>query len=120
MPSSAALKKIRPIQLVAVIFFTVSGGPYGLEPLLAYAGNHAALIILLITPLLWDVPAIFTVIELNSMMPVTGGYYQMGKIRAGHPLGFLRRLVDLDITPLLIWLYTPCCLLPTPPSFSRG
>ncbi|XHR94426.1 hypothetical protein ACFJIV_29815 [Mucilaginibacter sp. UC70_90] len=88
MPSATSLKKIRPIQLVAVIFFTVSGGPYGLEPLLSYAGDHGALIILLITPLMWDVPAIFTVLELNSMMPITGGYYKMGKICPRHPLGF--------------------------------
>jgi hypothetical protein len=63
MPSPASLRKIRPIQLIAVVFFTVSGGPYGLEPLLTYAGEHGALLILLVTPLLWDVPAIFTVLN---------------------------------------------------------
>src|SRR5260370_40498974 len=88
MPSTAILKKIRPVQLIAVIFFTVSGGPYGLEPLLAYAGEHGALLILLITPLLWDVPAIFTVLELNSMMPVTGGYYKWVKKALGTRWGF--------------------------------
>ena len=60
------------MQLAAIVFFTVSGGPYGLEPLLGYAGTHGALLLLLITPLLWDVPAILTVLELNGMMPVTG------------------------------------------------
>src|SRR3984957_19800377 len=87
MPSSATLKKIRPLQLVAVIFFTVSGGPYGLEPLISYAGQHAAILILLITPVLWDLPAIFTVLELNSMMPVTGGYYQWVKRTLGKRWG---------------------------------
>ena len=88
MPSPAALKKIRPIQLIAVIFFTVSGGPYGLEPLLSYAGDHGALLILMLTPLFWDVPAIFTVLELNSMMPVTGGYYKWVKYSLGTRWGF--------------------------------
>ena len=106
------MKKIRPIQLVAIIFFTVSGGPYGLEPLLTYAGQHGAILLLLITPLLWDVPAIYTVLELNSMMPVTGGYYKWVKYALGNRLGFyegwwtwLYTFVDLAIYPVLFVIY---------------
>jgi len=106
------LKKIRPIQLVAVIFFTVSGGPYGLEPLLTYAGQHGAILLLLLTPLLWDVPAIYTVLELNSMMPVTGGYYKWVKYALGNRWGFyegwwtwLYTFVDLAIYPMLFVIY---------------
>lgn len=112
MPSAATLKKIRPIQLIAVIFFTVSGGPYGLEQLLGYAGDHAALPVLLITPLLWDVPAIFTVLELNSMMPVTGGYYKWVRYALGTHWGFIEgwwtwlyTFIDLAIYPGLFVLY---------------
>ncbi|MEO6632153.1 MAG: hypothetical protein ABIN13_10540, partial [Mucilaginibacter sp.] len=83
MPAALPLKKIRIIQLVAVIFFTVSGGPYGLEPLLTHVGEHGALLLLIITPILWDVPAILTVLELNSMMPITGGYYKWVKYALG-------------------------------------
>ncbi len=106
------MKKIRPVQLVAVIFFTVSGGPYGLEPLLTYAGQHGAITLLLITPLLWDVPAIYTVLELNSMMPVTGGYYKWVKHALGTRWGFyegwwtwLYTFVDLAIYPVLFVQY---------------
>ena len=106
------MKKIRPVQLIAVIFFTVSGGPYGLEPLLTYAGQHGALLLLLITPLLWDVPAIYTVLELNSMMPVTGGYYKWVKYALGTRWGFyegwwtwLYTFVDLAIYPVLFVQY---------------
>jgi len=112
MPSPAYLKKIRPVQLIAIVFFTVSGGPYGLEPLLTYAGEHAALMVLLITPLLWDVPAIFTVLELNAMMPVTGGYYKWVKHALGAKWGFyegwwtwLYTFVDLAIYPVLFVTY---------------
>src|SRR6478752_7428824 len=101
-------KKLRILPLAAVIFFTVSGGPYGLEPLLGYAGRNGALLLLLITPLLWDVPAILTVLELNSMMPVTGGYYQWVKKTLGLRFGFyegwwtwLYTFVDLAIYPVL-------------------
>ena len=100
------------MQLAAIIFFTVSGGPYGLEPLLGYAGRHGALLLLLITPLLWDIPAILTVLELNSMMPVTGGYYQWVKKTLGLRFGFyegwwtwLYTFVDLAIYPVLFVSY---------------
>src|SRR5476649_114211 len=112
MPSQPIIRKIRPIQLIAVIFFTVSGGPYGLEPLLTYAGEHGALLLLLITPLLWDVPAIFTVLELNSMMPVTGGYYKWVKHALGDRFGFyegwwtwIYSFVDLAIYPVMFTEY---------------
>lgn len=112
MPSASTIKKIRPVQLVAVIFFTVSGGPYGLEPLLTYAGQHGALLLLMLTPLAWDVPAIFTVLELNSMMPVEGGYYCWVKHALGTRMGFyegwwtwLYTFVDLAIYPVLFVQY---------------
>jgi amino acid transporter len=112
MPSASAIKKIRPLQLVAVIFFTVSGGPYGLEPLLTYAGQHGALLLLILTPLVWDIPAIFTVLELNSMMPIEGGYYRWVKHALGTRIGFyegwwtwLYTFVDLAIYPVLFVQY---------------
>ncbi|MBD1394117.1 APC family permease [Mucilaginibacter glaciei] len=108
MPLPSLNRKIKPYQLVALVFFTVSGGPYGLEPLLTYAGEHAAILVLLITPLLWDVPAIFTVLELNSMMPVTGGYYEWVRHALGTRWGFyegwwtwLYTFIDLAIYPVL-------------------
>lgn len=105
-------KKIRTLQLAAVVFLTVSGGPYGLEPLLAYAGQHTAFLLLLIVPLLWDVPTIFVVLELNSMMPVTGGYYHWVKRALGSRAAFyegwwtwLYTFVDLAIYPVLFMHY---------------
>jgi amino acid transporter len=112
MPQPVFTRKIKPFQLIALVFFTVSGGPYGLEPLLDYAGEHAAFLVLLITPLLWDVPAILTVIELNSMMPVTGGYYKWVKHALGTRFGFyegwwtwIYTFVDLAIYPVLFVTY---------------
>ena len=83
-----------------------------MEPLLTYAGEHGALMVLLITPLLWDVPAIFTVLELNAMMPITGGYYKWVKYALGIKWGFyegwwtwLYTFVDLAIYPVLFVQY---------------
>jgi len=112
MPASPAIKKIRILPLIAVIFFTVSGGPYGLEPLLRFAGDHGALLLLMLTPMLWDLPAIFTVLELNSMMPVEGGYYKWVKHALGTRWGFyegwwtwLYTFIDLAIYPVLFVQY---------------
>ena len=107
-----AKKQLRLFQLVAVIFLTVSGGPYGLEPLLTYAGANGAFLLLIITPILWDVPSILTVLELNSMMPVTGGYYQWVKKALSLRFAFyegwwtwLYTFVDLAIYPVLFVEY---------------
>ncbi|HEV8506895.1 MAG TPA: APC family permease [Chitinophagaceae bacterium] len=105
-------KRLRILPLAAVIFLTVSGGPYGLEPLLSYGGKHGALLILMLTPLLWDIPTIFIVMELNSMMPVTGGYYQWVKRALGIRWAWyegwwtwLYTFVDLAIYPVLFVQY---------------
>jgi len=109
MPSK---KKLRVLQLAAVIFLTVSGGPYGLEPLLSYAGKNGALLLLIFTPIIWDIPTICAVLELNSMMPVTGGYYQWVKRALGLRFAFyegwwtwLYTFVDLAIYPVLFVEY---------------
>jgi len=74
--STSSKRFLKPFALVAVIFLTVSGGSYGLEPLLQFVGSNGALLLLITVPLLWDLPTIFMVLELNSMMPVEGGYYK--------------------------------------------
>ncbi|UAY52004.1 APC family permease [Ferruginibacter albus] len=111
VPTSIS-KKLKPIHLAAIIFLTVSGGPYGIEPLLYFAGNHAALLLLILVPLLWDIPTIFTVLELNSMMPVNGGYYQWVKRAMGKRFAlyegwwtWLYTFVDLAIYPVLFVEY---------------
>ncbi|HLY68951.1 MAG TPA: APC family permease [Puia sp.] len=109
-PSSP--NRLKVLQLAAVIFFTVSGGPYGIEPLFTYAGEHAALLLLMIAPLLWDLPTILTVLELNGMMPVNGGYYQWVKRALGLRWAFFEgywtwmyTFVDLAIYPVLFVEY---------------
>jgi len=104
--------RLKILPLAAVIFLTVSGGPYGLEPLLIYGGRHGALLLLLLTPLFWDVPTILMVMEMNSMMPVSGGYYQWVKKALGIRWAWyegwwtwLYTFVDLAIYPVLFVEY---------------
>ncbi len=97
--------KLGLVPLAAVIFFTVSGGPYGIEPLLGYAGEWA-IPLLIVVPFLWDIPCILTVLELNAFMPVEGGYYEWVKRGIGERWAFyegwwtwLYTFVDLAIYP---------------------
>src|SRR5215813_8700361 len=112
MLRTTARRRLKIVPLAAVIFLTVSGGPYGLEPLIANAGKDSALLLLLVTPLLWDLPTILMVMEMNSMMPVAGGYYQWVKRAMGIRWAWyegwwtwLYTFVDLAIYPVLFVKY---------------
>ncbi len=111
LPPSKKSGKLALLPLAAVIFFTVSGGPYGIEPLIGYAGSWA-IPLLFIIPLLWDIPCILAMLELNSMMPVEGGYYQWVKRGLGLRWAFyegwwtwLYTFVDLAIYPVFFVEY---------------
>src|SRR5206468_1249240 len=62
--------------LVAVMFFTVSGGTFGLEGLVGSVGPGVAVLLLVATPLVYSIPETLLIGELASMLPVEGGYYQ--------------------------------------------
>src|SRR5690348_18185120 len=61
------------------MYFTVSGGPFGLEGLVGAVGPGLALLLLCATPLLYSVPETLLIGELASMLPSEGGYYQWVK-----------------------------------------
>lgn len=89
-----------------------------MEPLLGFGGHNGALLILLGTPLLWDIPTMLAVMELNAMMPVGGGYYQWVKRGLGLRWAFyegwwtwLYTFADLAIYPVLFVQYA-CWFIP--------
>ena len=47
--------------LVAATFFMVSGGTYGTEDIVHGAGYGKAILILLLTPILWSLPTAFMI-----------------------------------------------------------
>src|ERR1700688_4052752 len=68
-------RKLTLLPLIAATYFMVAGGPYGLEDLIGKTGYSAALVILVLTPLLWSVPTAMMVSELASAIPDEGGFY---------------------------------------------
>jgi amino acid transporter len=63
------------LPMIAATYFMVAGGPYGLEDIVRKTGYRATLLILLVTPLLWSIPAAMMVSELATAIPEEGGFY---------------------------------------------
>ncbi len=113
--------------LIALTFFCVAGGAYGLEDAVGAAGPMAVLLGIVILPWLWSLPTAMMTAELSTAMPEDGGYvvwverafgkfwgFQEGWIswlcsfadNALYPVMFVDYLAYLrgDMTPLERWL----------------
>jgi amino acid transporter len=94
--------------IAGIIFFSVSGGPYGLEDTIGESGPGMGLLLILIVPLIWSLPTALMVAELATAMPVQGGYYYWTKTALGRFWGFTQgwwmwvtSWVDLALYPVL-------------------
>ena len=104
--------KAKLLTLISIIFFSVSGGPYGLEDIVASVGPFTTLLLILILPLVWTVPEVMIVAELSSTYPVQGGYYRWVEMGLGKFWGFMEgwwsllySLIDLSLYPILFTMY---------------
>lgn len=61
--------------LTALIYFTVCGGAYGLEPVVSAVGPGWAVVLILVTPVVYSVPIALMAAELVALLPDEGGYY---------------------------------------------
>ena len=117
LPAQLRRRQLGLLSLVMVTFFIVSGGPFGLEELVSASGPGLALLLLVVTPLIWAVPTALAVAELSSMMPVEGGYYAWVKRALGPFWGFqegwwswVQSFVDMAIYPVLFATYLSALL----------
>jgi amino acid transporter len=62
------------LPLAAIVFFNVSGGPYGIEDAVSSFGPGLVLLLLAVTPLVWSLPVSLAMAELAAAMPDEGGY----------------------------------------------
>ncbi|KAL3347276.1 hypothetical protein AABB24_021118, partial [Solanum stoloniferum] len=62
-------KKLALIPLIFIIFFEVSGGPYGAEAAIGAAGPLLAVLGFLIFPFIWSVPEALVTAELATTFP---------------------------------------------------
>jgi amino acid transporter len=105
-------EKITLWPFVASIYLMVAGGPFGLEDTVSQMGYRGAILILLITPLVWAMPAGLMVAELASAIPEEGGYYVWARRAMGDFGGFLEAwltlvgsIFDMAIYPTLFVSY---------------
>ena len=105
-------REITLLPLFGMIYFTVCGGAFGSEAIVGWSGPGMALILLVITPLLFSIPNMLMVREMSSMMPAEGGYYHWVKQGLGPFWGFLTgwmnlvvSWVDVSIYPVLATYY---------------
>ncbi len=74
--------------VVALTFFCVAGGAYGLEDTVGAAGPGLALLGILLVPWLWSLPTALMAAELAAAMPEDGGYVVWVKRAFGRWWGF--------------------------------
>jgi len=98
--------------LVIATFFMVSGGTYGTEDIVHGAGYGRAILILLLTPVLWSLPTAFMIGELSSALPKEGGFYAWVRRAMGDCWGFqeawlslMASVFDMAIYPTLFVVY---------------
>ena len=102
---------MRLLPLVAATYFMVSGGPYGIEDILA-AGYRNGLIILVLLPLVWSLPTALMIGELASALPEEGGFYVWVRRALGPFWGYQEAwlsltasIFDMAIYPTMFVLY---------------
>jgi len=90
----------------------VSGGTYGTEDIVHGAGYGRAILILILTPILWSLPTAFMIGELSSALPHEGGYYAWVRRAMGNFWGFqeawlslVASIFDMAIYPTLFVVY---------------
>jgi amino acid transporter len=87
-------RQLRTWPLIALIYFSVSGGPYGLETAVSSSGPGMTMILLVAVPLLFSVPCALMNAELGSALPLEGGYYAWVKIGLGAFWGFMEGMLS--------------------------
>jgi len=105
-------RELGVLPLAAIVFFNVSGGPYGIEDTVPTFGPGLTLLLLVLTPLLWSLPVSLAMSELASAMPDEGGYVTWTARAFGPFWGFqvgwwswLDSFVDVAVYPTLFVAY---------------
>lgn len=116
-------RELSLLPLTAVIFFNVSGGPYGIEDAVSSFGPGLTLLLLILTPLVWSLPVALAMAELSSALPDEGGYVTWVKRAFGSFWAFqvgwwswVNSFVDVALYPVLFvdylsrWLPNPTAM----------
>lgn len=111
-PRSSDFKKVSLLPLIFLIFYEVSGGPFGVEDSVQAAGPLLALLGFLFFPIIWSVPEALITAEMGTMFPENGGYVVWVSSALGPYWGFqqgwmkwLSGVIDNALYPVLFLDY---------------
>ncbi|KAJ6795728.1 putative disease resistance proteinisoform X3 [Iris pallida] len=111
-PRVDRLHKVSIIPLVFLIFYEVSGGPFGIEDSVQAAGPLLAVLGFLVFPFIWSIPEALITAELGTMFPENGGYVVWVSSALGPFWGFqqgwmkwLSGVIDNALYPVLFLDY---------------
>lgn len=110
------------LTLVILIFYNVSGGPFGSEETVAVAGPLLAIVGFIVFPLIWSVPEALVTAELATAFPDDAGYVTWVTAAFGHFWGFQEGVLswicgsmDSAIYPALFVNYLAYVVCPVEP-----
>ncbi|KAH0997922.1 hypothetical protein GBA52_021786 [Prunus armeniaca] len=116
-------KTLSFIPLVFLIYFQVSGGPYGTESIVGSGGPFFAILGFLLFPVIWSIPEALVTAELATAFPGNGGFVIWTHQAFGPFWGFLvgfwkflSAVINLSSYPVLCIDYIDPIL---PASFSH-
>lgn len=102
------------------VFCCVSGGPHGMEEMLAETGAGMGLLLILLVPIVWALPDVLCTAELAAAIPEEGGYVIWVRRAMGPFWSFLNAwwswlytLVDAATYPVLFATYVSTLLRST-------
>nr|GMD97383.1 probable polyamine transporter At1g31830 isoform X1 [Ipomoea batatas] len=111
-PRGNSGRKVSVLPLVFLIFYEVSGGPFGVEDSVHAAGPLLALVGFLVFPFIWSVPEALITAEMGTMFPENGGYVVWVSSALGPYWGFqqgwmkwLSGVIDNALYPVLFLDY---------------
>jgi amino acid transporter len=102
-----AKRRLSFLPILGILYFSTSGGPFGMEDIAA-GGPALAMLLLVVTPLIWSLPVALVSAELGGMLPVEGGYYRWVSFAMGRFMGFqmgwwnwLNSFLDMALYPVV-------------------
>ncbi len=100
------------VPLVALIFYDVSGGPFGVEDAVSSAGALLTILGFIVLPLFWSVPEALITAELSTAFPENAGFVAWVTAAYGPRWGFLEGffkwlsgVTDNALYPVIFFTY---------------
>ncbi|KAH9753810.1 putative polyamine transporter [Citrus sinensis] len=111
-PRVHGAKKVSILPLIFLIFYEVSGGPFGVEDSVKAAGPLLALLGFLVFPIIWSVPEALITAEMGTVFPENCGFVVWVSSALGPYWGFqqvwmkwLSGVIDNALYPVLFLDY---------------